>query len=80
MAKKLNAWVTKTEIREQFKGKDSILDNAIKALRDRHIILSKEGEKGLYRLQQKGFAMWISLQQGDNTDLLSDPPAAQAAL
>ena len=74
MAKKLDAWVTKQEIRDQFKGKDSVLDNAIKALRDRHIILSKEGEKGLYRLQQKGFAMWISLQTSSTADLV-EPPA-----
>jgi hypothetical protein len=31
------------------------------ALRTRHIILSKEGEKGIYRLQHKGFALWINL-------------------
>ncbi|MDI6740663.1 MAG: hypothetical protein QME74_09920, partial [Candidatus Edwardsbacteria bacterium] len=32
-----------------------------KALRDRHIIISKEGEKGTYRLQHKGFARWIRM-------------------
>jgi Cdc6-like AAA superfamily ATPase len=47
MADKLDAWVTKQEIRGKFKGNDSTLDNAIKALRDRHIILSREGERGI---------------------------------
>jgi len=53
--------VSKIKIKSKFKGKDSTLDNAPKALRDRHIIFSKEGEKGLCRLQHKGFAPWIKL-------------------
>ena len=61
MAEKLDDWVTKEEIKRQFKGKSGTLDNAIKALRDRHIILSKEGTRGVYRLQHKGFALWIKL-------------------
>jgi hypothetical protein len=61
MADDLDAWVTRAKIKAKFKGKDSTLNNAIKALRDRHIILPKEGEKGIYRLQHKGFALWIKL-------------------
>ncbi|MEY2572969.1 MAG: hypothetical protein QOJ87_1182 [Verrucomicrobiota bacterium] len=61
MADKQDAWITKAEIKKQFPGKDSTLDNAIQALRDRHIILSREGHRGVYRLQHRGFAMWIKL-------------------
>jgi Cdc6-like AAA superfamily ATPase len=61
MADDLDAWVTRAKIKAKFKGKDSTLNNALKALRDRHIILPKEGEKGIYRLQHKGFALWIKL-------------------
>jgi hypothetical protein len=61
MANDLDGWVTRSKIRSKFKGNDSTLNNALKALRDRHIILSKEGEKGVYRLQHKGFALWIKL-------------------
>lgn len=61
MADDLNSWVTRAKIAARFKGTKSTLNNAIKALRDRHIILSKEGEKGVYRLQHKGFALWIKL-------------------
>lgn len=61
MADDLDGWVTRAKIKESFKGQDSTLNNAIKALRDRHIILSKEGVKGVYRLQHKGFALWIKL-------------------
>ena len=61
MADKLDGWVTKKEIRERFKGNETTLNNAIKALRDRHIIISKEGSKGAYRLHHKGFALWIKI-------------------
>jgi hypothetical protein len=69
MADKLDGLVTKQEIRSKFKGNDSTLDNAIKALRDRHIILSKEGERGIYRLQHKAFALWIKLRAEKRVDL-----------
>jgi hypothetical protein len=65
MADDLDNWVSRDKIKSQFKGVDSILNNAIKALRDRHIILSKEGERGTYRLQHKGFALWIKLHMQD---------------
>jgi hypothetical protein len=61
MADDLDDWVTRTKIKAKFKGKNSTLNNALKALRDRHIIFPKEGEKGIYRLQHKGFALWIKL-------------------
>lgn len=60
MARKFNDWVSKKEIKEKFKGKKSTLENGIKALRDRNIILSKPGSRGFYRLQWIGFAVWIS--------------------
>lgn len=62
MAEERAIWITKKSIKSKFKGKDAILNNAIKALLDRHIILPKEGEKGVYRLQHRGFALWIRLK------------------
>ena len=61
MARKGDNWVTKAEIKKEFHGKESTLDNAIHALRGRHIILPREGYKGVYRLQHRGFALWINL-------------------
>jgi hypothetical protein len=61
MADELDGWVKRSDIKKRFKGKETTLNNAIKALRDRHIIIPKEGEKGVYRLQHKGFAFWIKL-------------------
>jgi AAA ATPase domain len=69
MADKMDDWVTKKEIRARFKGPESTLDNALSALRDRQIILSKESERGIYRLQHKGFAWWIKLYTTDSAQL-----------
>lgn len=63
MSEKLDEWVTKRFIKHRFKGNDSTLNNAIKALKDRGIILSKEGATATYRLQDKGFAWWIKMIQ-----------------
>lgn len=75
MADDLDGWVTRAKIKAKFKGKASTLNNAIKALRDRHIIWSKEGAKGIYRLQHKGFALWIKLYADPDLlqSLLSEP-------
>jgi len=59
MADDLDGWVSRAKITEKFKGTNAILSNALKALRYRHIILCKEGERGVYRLQHRGFALWI---------------------
>ncbi len=63
MASKLDDWVKKKYIKDRFKGQNSTLDNAISALRSRGIILSKEGSQGTYRLQDKGFAWWITVNE-----------------
>lgn len=63
MAEKLDDWVTKKYIKSKFKGQSATLDNAINALRTRGIILSKEGAQGTYRLQDKGFAWWITVNK-----------------
>jgi hypothetical protein len=76
MAENLDGWVTKQQIRSQFKGSLSVLDNAIKALRDRKIIWSKEGETGVYRLQHKGFAVWIRYYTAD-PETLERPVVAE---
>lgn len=54
------AWVTKEQIRKALKVKDSTLTNAIAALKSRHIIISQDGHKGVYRLPTSSFAAWIN--------------------
>ena len=74
MADHLDEWVSKDTIREHFKGSKTTLDNAILALRQRTIIVSKEGVRGVYRLQNKGFAVWIKLYTSNQSDLPPLPP------
>jgi hypothetical protein len=62
MAESGNKWVSKGDIKESFPGNTTTLNNAIKALVDRKIILPKEGARGIYRLQHRGFALWIKLK------------------
>ena len=69
MADKLDDWVEKSEIKKRFRGDETVLNNAVQALRERHIILSKEGVRGVYRLQHKGFALWIKLHTSDPEQL-----------
>lgn len=69
MADNDNRWVSKSDIRSRFRGKTSTLDNAIHALRERKIILVKEGERGTYRLQHRGFALWIKLYTADKHEI-----------
>jgi len=79
MADRLDSWVAKDEIKQTFKGAESVLNNALKALRDRHIILSKEGVRGVYRLQHKGFAFWIKLQTTEPAQLRHEMETASDA-
>jgi RIO-like serine/threonine protein kinase len=66
-------WVTKEQIRKAVKLKDTTLNNAINALKKRHIILPKDGRQGVYRLPTTSFAVWIRAYQ-----TLAQSPAIQA--
>ena len=61
MAESMNSWIKKSEIREKFNGTENTLNNALQALTTRKIILKNSSKVGEYRLQQKGFALWIKL-------------------
>ena len=61
MAENMSSWVKKSEIRAKFTGNDQTLTDALKALTARKIILKNQSKMGEYRLQQRGFALWIKL-------------------
>jgi len=61
MAESMNSWIKKSEIREKFSGNDHTVGDALKALTSRKIILKNPSKLGEYRLQHKGFALWIKL-------------------
>ncbi|OHA64019.1 MAG: hypothetical protein A2842_01625 [Candidatus Wildermuthbacteria bacterium RIFCSPHIGHO2_01_FULL_48_25] len=59
MAEKWNDWITKKEIKEKFSNKEKTLDNGVRSLIEKGIIIPREGFKGQYRLQWASFAFWI---------------------
>jgi len=61
MAESMNSWIKKSEIREKFTSDNNTLTNALQALTTRKIILKNPSKVGEYRLQQRGFALWIKL-------------------
>jgi Cdc6-like AAA superfamily ATPase len=75
MADNQDGWITKAELKRRFSGQGTTLDNAIHALLERHIILPREGHRGMYRLQHRGFAMWIKLHatNGEPSSKRTDP-------
>lgn len=71
MADNMNAWVTKSVIRAKFSGDESTLSNALQALTTRKIILKNPSKIAEYRLQQRGFALWIKLFGNRQRDKLA---------
>jgi hypothetical protein len=61
MAGHLDGWVSKEEIRRAVHLKESTLNNALRALKNRRIILPQPGQQGLFRLPLKSFAAWIKV-------------------
>ncbi len=61
MAESMNEWIKKSDIRNKFTGADQTLTDALAALTQRKIILKNDSVRGEYRLQQRGFALWIKL-------------------
>ena len=51
---------TRKILRDKFSKNDHILDNGIRALKDRNIILPVRGKRGQYKLQWIGFGVWIN--------------------
>jgi hypothetical protein len=62
MSERLDDWWTKKEIRDRFNAGDTALKNALYALTERHIIVAREGVRGVYRLQNRGFAAWVRIE------------------
>lgn len=61
MAKKLDSWVKRSEIKAKFSGSDRNLSAVLSFLTARKIILKNRSRIGEYRLQYKAFAVWIKL-------------------
>ena len=54
-------WIKKNDINNDFDGNEDTVTNALKTLTFRKIILKNPSKRGEYKLQQRGFALWIKL-------------------
>lgn len=59
MARFSDEWINREKIRKGFSFKESTLNNALIALKNRGIILSNPAIKGEFRLPTKSFAAWL---------------------
>ncbi len=59
MADNLGNTTSRKALRDKFSKSDQILDNGIRTLKERNIILPVQGKRGQYKFQWIGFAVWI---------------------
>jgi len=63
MAEESDGWVSRQHLIEKSGVKMTIVDNALRVLKDRGIILVNPKERGLYKLPTKSFAIWIKVKE-----------------
>lgn len=78
MAGNLDGWTSKAEIRKAIKIKEPTLNNAIRALKSKHIIIPKPGAPGVYRLPTRSFAVWIRAFTKAREELSTSPLVPRA--
>lgn len=63
MADHMDDWVGRQTIITNSGVKESIVNNALSALRERKIILHNARSRGEYRLPTRSFAVWIKARE-----------------
>lgn len=63
MAEHLDSWISRSEIIGDSGLKERTVDNALRALRERNIIIQNDAVRGEYRLPTKSFAVWIKARE-----------------
>lgn len=63
MADNLDNWVSRKDIIENSSLKAGTVDNALRALKAKDIIVQDESRMGFYRLPTRSFATWINIQK-----------------
>lgn len=90
MAEKMGDWIDRATIIKEGKLNGGIVDNALRALKAKNIIIHHDMKPGLYRLPTKSFAVWIksrnqvekAVEQSEETPdlfLPAPPPKAKPA-
>jgi hypothetical protein len=60
MADHGDEWVSRQQLLRESKLKETTINNALQALKQKSIILSDESRQGFYRLPTRSFAAWIN--------------------
>ncbi len=61
MARQSDVWVTRSDIVKNSQIKTSTINNALRALKERQIIIDHPNQKGSYRLPSRAFAVWVNI-------------------
>jgi predicted transcriptional regulator len=67
MASESDGWVTKKQILLRTGLKAGTVNNAIQALKTKGLIRPQPGNKGVYKLPSRSFAVWIRAFTADLT-------------
>lgn len=63
MAKHLDRWIQRADIIAESGLKQGTVDNALRALKAKTIVLQNEMKSGQYRLPTQSFAVWINARE-----------------
>ncbi|MDP6873733.1 MAG: ATP-binding protein [Alphaproteobacteria bacterium] len=76
MSSHSDEWVDRATIISESRLKDSTVDNALRALRGKNIILKNEQKLGEYRLPTRSFAVWVRARSlaEENATSVEDAP------
>lgn len=70
MTEYLDGWVKRADIIQKSGLKPSTVDNALRALKERKIIVDNKQVRGQYRLPTKSFAVWIKAGQKAQDEII----------
>jgi hypothetical protein len=65
MAESLDGWVERQHLIDKSGVKPTIIDNALKSLKEKRTIVPNPKKQGQYRLPTKSFAIWIKIKSGN---------------
>lgn len=72
MADNLDDWVSRKDLIEASQFKAGTVDNALRALKLKDIIVQDETRPGYYRLPTRSFATWINIQKKAAKEVVAD--------
>jgi hypothetical protein len=74
MADSLDEWVDRSTLIQESKLKAGTVDNALRALKNRNVILQNDMRRGQYRLPTRSFGVWINAKKIANKAAIESDP------